>query len=192
MSRVLIVFAHPGAASFNRAVLVRLVTALEALDHAVTLCDLYAERFDPLMSAAELYEAARPPDVDHAQQLVLAAEVLLFVYPTWWWTPPAILKGWIERVICTHFAFRFDVSLNRFVGLLGGRRAFAVSTGSSDPATYPIPWQAGAHADFLKEILAVAGVPLVEHLVLTNIHQYAPPADLSVALDSVEQLARRV
>jgi NAD(P)H dehydrogenase (quinone) len=192
MSRVLIVFAHPSGTSFNRAVLERLVGALRALDHTVKVCDLYAERFDPLMTAPELHEQGRPPDVHRAQQLVLGAEVLFFVYPTWWWTPPAMLKGWLERVICIGFAFRFEVTLNRFAGLLEGRRAFAISTGSADPTTYAAPWQADAHREFVKEILAVAGVPMVEHLALTNVHQYAPPDDLLAALDSVERLARRV
>lgn len=189
MANTLIVYVHPAQRSYNRAILDRLLVALASRGDRVDLCDLHAERFDPLMTEDELYEGPTPTDVQRAQARVLAAERLYFVYPTWWWTPPAMLKGWLERVICLGFAFRYDIASRGYVGLLTGRSAVIVSTGSSDPAVYESDWQRGAHRDFVAEVLKVAGIQVTRHLALTNVHRYAAGADLRGGLEAVASLA---
>ncbi|WP_372424095.1 NAD(P)H-dependent oxidoreductase [Salinarimonas chemoclinalis] len=107
--RVLLVYCHPVPESFNAAVRDRAVAALEAGGHAVDLLDLYAEGFDPVLSADErrAYHEAGVNEVPVAGHLarLKACEALIFVFPTWWYGPPAMLKGFVERVFVPHATF---------------------------------------------------------------------------------------
>ena len=110
--KILLVFAHPGADSLNAAIRDRAIAALEHAGHSVDLCDLYAEGFDPVLTAAEraayFDEAAnRARTAGYAERL-FAAEGLVFVFPTWTLGPPAILKGFFDRVMVPGVSFRQD------------------------------------------------------------------------------------
>lgn len=105
----LIVYCHPCPESFTAAVRDTVVKTLEAGGHAVSQIDLYEEAFDPVMSAEERRgyhdEATNlKPVARHADRLRWA-ETVIFVYPTWWYGLPAMLKGWLERVLVPGFAF---------------------------------------------------------------------------------------
>lgn len=108
--RVLVVYAHPCEESFSAAVRDRTVATLTRCGHEVRLLDLYAMGFDPVMSAGERRGYHMPvenerPVADHLAHLRWC-EALLFVYPTWWYGQPAMLKGWLERVWVPHATFR--------------------------------------------------------------------------------------
>jgi putative NADPH-quinone reductase len=101
--QTLVVHAHPDPASFNGALFVQVCATLRAQGHAVDTIDLYAEQFDPVMRLHEKQAYLETPDwllapyalhIDKLQR----CEHLVFVHPTWWWGPPAILKGWLEKV----------------------------------------------------------------------------------------------
>lgn len=100
--RLLVVHAHPVAESFNAALARTVVETARDRGHDVRLIDLHAEGFDPVMSAEErrTYHDPGPPPAElqpHIEALQWA-EGLIFVYPTWWYSQPAILKGWFDRV----------------------------------------------------------------------------------------------
>lgn len=108
--RVLMVYCHPVEGSFNAAVRDRALAALRVAGHQVDLVDLYREGFDPVLSTAErqAYLADTAWVVARVQRhvdLLKAAEGLLFVYPTWYYGPPAMLKGWLERTWLPDVAF---------------------------------------------------------------------------------------
>lgn len=108
--RVLMVYCHPVEGSFNSAVRDRALAALRAGGHQVDLVDLYREGFDPVLSTAEreAYLADTAWVLARVQRhvdLLKAAEGLLFVYPTWYYGPPAMLKGWLERTWLPDVAF---------------------------------------------------------------------------------------
>ncbi|TYC56439.1 NAD(P)H-dependent oxidoreductase [Rhodobacterales bacterium] len=107
--RVLVVFCHPCEESYNAAICRDLVAQLEEKGHDVRLTDLYARGFDPVMSAEERrgYHAPQENTVRIAEDLedIKWCEGLVFVYPTWWFGPPAMLKGWLERVWVPHETF---------------------------------------------------------------------------------------
>lgn len=100
--RILVVFAHPVEESFGRAIFRRLVASLEAAGHEVRPLDLYAEGFDPVLSADERRDYHAPGRNERRVAAEIErlrwAEGLIFVYPTWWYSLPAMLKGWIDRV----------------------------------------------------------------------------------------------
>jgi putative NADPH-quinone reductase len=100
--RLLFIHAHPVPESFNTALCKAAVETARAKGHEVRLIDLYAEGFNPVMSTEErrAYHDDGPPPPDVAPHIAALqwAEGLIFVYPTWWYAQPAMLKGWMDRV----------------------------------------------------------------------------------------------
>ncbi|MFN3994490.1 MAG: NAD(P)H-dependent oxidoreductase [Tabrizicola flagellatus] len=100
--RLLVIHAHPVPESFNSALCRIVVETAREAGHEVRLLDLYAEGFDPVMSVDERrrYHDDDPPDPKVAAHIAHLkwAEGLIFVYPTWWYSQPAMLKGWMDRV----------------------------------------------------------------------------------------------
>jgi putative NADPH-quinone reductase len=107
--RLLIVFCHPVPESFAAAVCDRVAESAIAGGHEVRIKDLYAEGFDPVMSREERlgYHEAGDNELPVAAELeaVRWAQGLIFVHPTWWYSQPAMLKGWLDRVLVPHVAF---------------------------------------------------------------------------------------
>lgn len=108
--QTLIVHAHPDPRSFSAALFRLAHETLRNGGHSVEAIDLYAEGFDPVLSAEEKAAYLDGPDwlmqrfsthIDKIQR----AEHIVLVYPTWWWGPPAMLKGWLERVWLPRFTF---------------------------------------------------------------------------------------
>ena len=107
--RTLIVVAHPLAESFTHAAAARVKATLERRGLEVDLIDLYADDFDPRLKAAERQAYFESPHdssavADYAGRL-RGAQKLVFVFPQWWFGPPAILKGFLDRVLAPGVAF---------------------------------------------------------------------------------------
>lgn len=107
--RVLIVYCHPNPESFTAAVRDVVRENAKGAGAEVHVLDLYADGFDPVLSRDELdaYERA-PENAQPVQEHVDAirwCDTLVFVYPTWWYAHPAMLKGWLDRVLLPGVAF---------------------------------------------------------------------------------------
>jgi putative NADPH-quinone reductase len=133
---VALVFAHPCPDSFAAHLRDTACHILAANGHDVDLIDLYAERFDPVLGADEwVNRRAGGPDwpepADHARRLA-EANGLLLVHPTWWGGPPAILKGWFDRVLSPRVAYPLAASgASRPGNLRHVRRLSVVTTHGS-------------------------------------------------------------
>jgi NAD(P)H dehydrogenase (quinone) len=108
-TRALVVHAHPCPESFNTALFATVVDTLRARGCEVRALDLNAIGFNPAMGAAERRDYHTPglnerPVSEHLDHLKWC-DALVFVYPTWWYGPPAMLKGWLERVFVPHATF---------------------------------------------------------------------------------------
>ncbi|MQM28552.1 NAD(P)H-dependent oxidoreductase [Glycomyces albidus] len=145
-----IVYAHPHNASLNAALRDEAVQALEGAGHVVTVSDLYAmewkavadyddfgptedERF--MFAAGEAWEKGTlTEDVKAEQAKLLAADLVILQFPLWWYTVPAILKGWIDRVFTNGFGYGTSRDWPRFGdGVLAGKRAMVlVTTGAAE------------------------------------------------------------
>lgn len=131
-----VILAHPEPESFNHAVAAMTVETLRENGHAVAFHDLYAERFDPLLASAEI---ARDAALDAAVAThcaeIAEAEGIVIVHPNWWGQPPAILKGWVDRVIRPGVAYEFregDGGEGVPVGLLKARMAVVFNTSNTE------------------------------------------------------------
>jgi NAD(P)H dehydrogenase (quinone) len=134
---VSIILAHPGRESFNHAIAQTAITTLKQNGHQVVFHDLYAERFDPLLPMDEIpREAGLPPEVASHCAEIARADGIIIVHPNWWGQPPAILKGWVDRVMRPGIAYQFlegDQGDGIPVGLLKARAALVFNT-SNTPA----------------------------------------------------------
>ncbi len=132
---VLVVVAHPDPASFSHALAATAAEVARRQGHAVVLHDLYAERFDPVLPAEEIRAGAElPADVAAHCRALAAADGLVIVHPNWWGQPPAILKGWIDRVVRPGVAYAFeegDGGEGVPVGLLRARAAVVLNTSNT-------------------------------------------------------------
>jgi len=104
-----LVFAHPLPESLGASLAAAAEAALVGRGATVDRLDLYAENFDPRLTPAERIDhygtPNPPPDVAALQQRLGKADVLVLVFPTWWFGFPAILKGWFDRVWAPGFAY---------------------------------------------------------------------------------------
>jgi NAD(P)H dehydrogenase (quinone) len=148
------IYAHPQENSFNARLFRDGVEALSR-DHDVEITDLYAQRFDPVLASQDLgqpqgregnlvdlmgeaYAAGQlPPDVIEEQRKLAAADLVVLQFPLWWYGPPAILKGWFDRVLTNGFAYgtsdaETGLPLRYGEGPLAGRRALVIVTAGED------------------------------------------------------------
>ncbi|MBN1950996.1 MAG: NAD(P)H-dependent oxidoreductase [Bacteroidales bacterium] len=134
--RILIILAHPVKQSFNHAIAETARKKLLTLGHEVIYHDLYAENFPALLPAGEI---SRDGLADHVIQKhcdeLQSADGILIVHPNWWGMPPAILKGWIDRVLRPGVAYEFqegDPGEGIPKGLLKARTAIVLNTSNTN------------------------------------------------------------
>ncbi|MDA1323328.1 MAG: NAD(P)H-dependent oxidoreductase [Proteobacteria bacterium] len=130
--RVLVIYAHPLADSLNGALFACVKESLAAAGHEVDALDLYAENFDPVLSADERrayfdVEANRARTEPYVARLE-AAEGLVFVFPPWCLGPPAILKGFFDRIMVPGVSFRLEEDGSLSPNLRHIKKAAAVVT----------------------------------------------------------------
>lgn len=129
--RIVLIVGHPNKDSFNHAVAATAFETLRANGHEVTFHDLYAERFDPVLTFEEFTaEEVSDPAVRAQCDEVAAADALVLVHPNWWGQPPAIVKGWVDRVLRygVAYTFREENGEEIGVGLLKARKALILNT----------------------------------------------------------------
>jgi NAD(P)H dehydrogenase (quinone) len=212
--RALWVYAHPDGKSFNRQLLIAGRTEL-GRTHDVVTTDLYAERFDPVLSQSDLgshagvddtflnrwataYSAGElPPEIRAQQQKLLAADLVVLQFPLWWYGLPAILKGWIDRVFTSGFGFDLPLGPDRLpqrygAGLLAGKRAFVIVSAGETAAALG-PRGLGGDIDTLMFGLT-HGVLWYTGVAAYPLHVIADADDLDAAAvqREIDRLAHRI
>lgn len=131
--RALVIYCHPVEGSLCSAIRDAAVRGLSAAGYDVSVIDLAADDFDPVMPLEEWRtymdrKVVTTPEIVRYIEMVQASEILVFVYPTWWSGLPAQLKGWLERVLVAGVAFRFTKNDRVRPGLTQMRRIHVIST----------------------------------------------------------------
>jgi putative NADPH-quinone reductase len=137
LMKIPVILAHPNPGSFNHAIASVAVDAVRRNGHEVILHDLYREDFPPLFSVAELQTNVKldPVVARHCEEIV-KADGIVIVHPNWWGMPPAILTGWIDRVLRPEVAYCFlegDSGEGIPVGLLKAKAAIVFNTANTPP-----------------------------------------------------------
>jgi NAD(P)H dehydrogenase (quinone) len=134
-TKILLILAHPNGQSYNHAIAVSAIQQLQENGHDVIFHDLYAEKFDPILPSEEFStEVTLPSNIkQHCDELRLADGIII-VHPNWWGQPPAILKGWVDRVLRPGVAYKFlegDKGEGVPVGLLKAKAAIVFNTANT-------------------------------------------------------------
>ena len=100
MQHISVILAHPYTHSLNAAIAATVVATLEKNGYSVHFHDLYQEGFNPLINGQELVaDDSSDPLLRQHQEEICRAHGIIIVHPNWWGQPPAILKGWVDRVL---------------------------------------------------------------------------------------------
>ncbi len=130
-----VILSHPQTGSFNHAIAETTVQTLQDLGHTVSFHDLYAEGFDPILPDEEIPKGAPlDPVIQQHCNEIAGANGIVIVHPNWWGQPPAMLKGWIDRIIRPGVAYEFedgDDGEGVPVGLLKANTAIVFNTSNT-------------------------------------------------------------
>jgi NAD(P)H dehydrogenase (quinone) len=189
----LVIAAHPRPNSLTMSLAHTYVAELAALGHQHTLYDLYSMGFDPVLTSTEIAQPqslSRSPEVLQAQQDIQAADVVTVVYPLWWLSMPAILKGYIDRVFARGFAYESRQGVVH--GLLSGRKCIIVTLSGA-----PLPVLAGTGrwdaVTMLQDthVFQAVGFELLEHLHFDHILPDLTATAANGHLTRIRQCARQ-
>ena len=133
---VSVILAHPNKESFNHAIASTVVEALQKNGHDVNFHDLHEEKFDPILPFKEFLEDAHLPlEIEKHCKEISDADGIVIIHPNWWGQPPAILKGWVDRVIRPGVAYEFlegDNGEGIPNGLLKAKSALVFNTSNTE------------------------------------------------------------
>jgi NAD(P)H dehydrogenase (quinone) len=162
---VSVILAHPNPESFNHAIANAAAATLRELGHVAVVHDLCAEKFDPLMTAHELdSDAEVPPLIHYHCEELKRVDGIIIVHPNWWGQPPAILKGWVDRVLRPGVAYNFlpgDSGEGVPVGLLKARQAVVFNTSNTTPERERAVFGDPLEAIWLNCVFGLCGIQSV-------------------------------
>jgi NAD(P)H dehydrogenase (quinone) len=175
----LIVVAHPGPASLSHAMAQVAQNVLLLRGYTVALHDLYRERFDPVQPGGESANtASTDPLVERHCEELARADLIVICHPNWWSQPPAILKGWIDRVFRLNTAYGYPPGVGFEglpIGLLKARHALILNTSNTPLAREQAVFGDPLETLWKTSVFALCGVDSVVR------RMYAPVAGSSAA-----------
>jgi NAD(P)H dehydrogenase (quinone) len=164
---VLIVLGHPDSNSFNHALAETCKVQIEKNGHSVCFHDLYKEKFDPVL---HIESSGRIP-VDetvkkHYEELV-NCDGIIIIHPNWWGQPPAIVKGWIDRVFLQDVAYKFEINNNGEhapVGLLKAKTGLILNTSNTSEEVEKEVYKNTLELIWKNKIFKICGIDQVERI----------------------------
>lgn len=129
--RILLLNAHPDEGSFSDAISAAYVVGAEEVGHDVRIVALRNLQFDLVLRGGFHHSKPLEPDIEKQQELLKWCEHLVVVSPNWWWSAPALFKGYVDRVFLPDFAMRYHARFPYVQPLLAGRSARVIYTQNS-------------------------------------------------------------
>ena len=183
----LITVAHPLSNSLSHSVAAHIAAAITAdnTEHSCEIADLMAEGFDPRFTATDIvaFQQGTLPsaDVVFEQARIDRANALVLVYPIYWWSMPALLKGWIDRVFCNGWAYHESLE-SPLIKKLSHLHVHLVAIGGAKLDTY----QRYGYADAMKAqietgIFNYCGAPIISSTLLLDAHMQDPNVQFEAA-----------
>ncbi|MFC0676698.1 NAD(P)H-dependent oxidoreductase [Lysobacter korlensis] len=186
---VLVILGHPRVDSFCGALAEAFGAGSRAAGVEVRRLDLATLDFDAHLHTRSPNDQPLEDDLRQAQELILWADHLVFVYPTWWGTAPALLKGFLDRLMTPGFAFRTTEGGTGYQGLLQGRSAQLITTMDTPPLVHRLIYRQPGRNALARATLGFCGVRPVRSLVFGSVKQ-ADDAQRQAWLDRAEQQGR--
>lgn len=168
----LIISAHPNPQSFNRALVEEVIKATRQAGGETVVRDLYTLDFNPVLSWRELnasMEGIVPAEIKFEQKLITEADLITFIYPLWWMGFPAILKGYLDRVLSYGFAYQNENNIS--VGLLGHKKIQQfITMGNSIEKYQQLGFDKALKSCLVDGLFNFCGITDIQHDIFGNIH----------------------
>jgi len=161
-SRILVILGHPQRDSFCGALAQAYADAARSAGAAVRELYLGDLKFDPILRHGYRQIQALEPDLVEAQEAIQWAKHLVFVYPNWWGSMPALLKGFIDRAFLPGFAFKYRTNSPLWDRLLSDRTAHLIVTMDTPPWYYRWVFKMPGHNQMRRTILEFCGIKPVK------------------------------
>jgi len=155
---VLIILGHPRADSYCGAIARAYGEAAEAHGLEVHTLVLAHLEFDPNVRSSSVRGQPLEPDLEIARDAIIEADHLVFVYPIWWGMMPALLKGFLDRILAPGFAFVERTGGQGYAGLLRGKSAQLLTTMDTPPAIVKYLLRSPGHRAFSLATLKFCGI----------------------------------
>lgn len=162
--RVLVIAAHASDGNFGSALAQAYADAAGEAGHDIRLLALDQLAFDPILHHGYKVVQALEPDLQQAQESIRWADHLVFAFPVWWGGIPALLKGFLDRIMLPGFAFKYQKGKAFPAKLLGGRSAHLLVTMDTPPWYYRLVYRAPAIRQIKTTTLEFCGVTPVKTL----------------------------
>lgn len=166
---VLIILGHPRTNSLCGALAAAYGKGAQEAGAKVRQLDLATLDFDPDVHTVSPNQQDFEDDILKAQKLILWAEHLVFVYPTWWGTMPALLKGFLDRVLTPDFSFKTCEGGTGYQGLLNGRSAQLITTMDTPPLIHSLIYRQPGKNAMERATLGFCGVRPVRSLICGSV-----------------------
>ena len=168
----LIISAHPNPQSFNRALVEEVIKATRQAGGETVVRDLYTLDFNPLLSWRELnasMEGIVPAEIKFEQKRITEADLITFIYPLWWMGFPAILKGYLDRVLSYGFAYQNENNIS--VGLLEHKKIQQfITMGNSIEKYQQLGFDKALKSCLVDGLFNFCGITDIQHDIFGNIH----------------------
>ncbi|QDT39908.1 NAD(P)H-dependent oxidoreductase [Stratiformator vulcanicus] len=185
--KVLVVLGHPRIDSYCGALATAYATGAAGAGHDVRRLDLAESEFDPVVRLTSAKDQPTEPEIIRSRELIEWCEHLVLVYPTWWGTTPALLKGWFDRVFVSDWAFRTREDSPLWDGLLGGRSARIITTMDAPPWAHRLLFGAPGVKAIKYATLRFCGIKPVKTKLIGSV-KGSTPSRREKWLSSVERL----
>lgn len=156
---ITIIFAHPWHGSFNKVILDHITDKLDRDNRPYQVIDLNKDKFNPAMTEEDLalynQGKANDPFITKYQNIIKLSDKIIFIFPIWWNTMPAILKGFFDKVLLKDFAFNYEGGFN---GLLRIDKSLIITTSESPTHLF----NSAIKDNFIKDMLFAVGVKTAE------------------------------
>jgi len=162
--KVLVILGHPRPGSFSESLAEAYISGAESTGAEVTYLRLYDLTFHLHVTDKKMRAQLSEPDIEYARQCITEADHLVFVYPTWWATMPALLKGFLDRVLLPGFAFEEKDRNTDWIQLLQGKTAQLITTMDTPLFVYRILYRAPGTNAMRQGTLGYCGIRPVRFL----------------------------
>jgi len=169
--KILVVLGHPDRASFCGALAEAYSQSARATGAHVRKLYLGELKFDPVLWHGYRQIQDLEPDLQQAQDDILWAEHLVFVYPNWWGTMPALMKGFFDRTLIPGFAFKYHPNDPFWDRLLAGRTAHLIVTMDTPPWYYRWFFKMPGHQQMKRTILEFCGIKPIQITEIASVRK---------------------
>ncbi len=191
MKKVLVINGHPDKESFCNSLAEKYKRGADSSGAECAIIDLTDLEFSPVLKYGYRKQTELEPDLKKAWGLIKKADHLVFVYPNWWGTYPALLKGFIDRLFLPELAFKYQTKNSFPKKLLTGKTARLIVTTDTPNWYYSLIYRKPGHNSMKKSILGFCGIKPVKITPLVYVTK-STDIQRKTWLEKIENLGRKL